>query len=183
MRIAILLFLATTTASAALACEHPYVLHRGGDTSGCGDMRQFKRVERDGDVFRFQRNGHDYFVRDAATLDRLERLFEPQLAIGRQESELGRQQSALGHQQSELGRKQSDLGRQQADADRERQRELSRQQHELSEEQAALGSQQRALGEKQRELGRRQSVLAHELERQLQTIEDDLLRNGSARAE
>jgi len=167
MRIAILLFFAT--ASAALACEHPYILHRAGDTSGCADSRDFKRVEHGGDVFWFARNGHDYFVRDAATLDRLEQLFEPQRA-------LGKQQGALGRQQGELGRRQAAIGRQQADADHEQQRELSRQQRELATE-------QRALGAKQHELGKRQAELAHELDRQLQTIEDDLIRNGSARAE
>jgi len=184
MRLTTLLFaIAISVSATASPCDHPFVIRRGGDTSACANSAQIHRLAGRDDVFWFEHDGVSYIVTDAATLDRIEALFEPQRALGHQQSELGRQQSELGRQQSALGRQQSALGREQRGADSERQRELSRQQSDLSAQQAALGRQQAALGEQQAELGRKQSALARETDRKLGAIEEDLIRNGTARRE
>jgi bla regulator protein BlaR1 len=174
--------------------DEVYVLLRGkGEimVSGTPDdvdrARELQRKAGDGDILWTRRNGREYLIRDAATLQAVRDLFRPQEELGDQQGKLGDQQGQLGDKQGEIGDRQGELGDRQgelgdeqarlaseeatlaaeessgdgrASEARERRRgELREARRKLSREMRALGEQQRELGEKQRELGKQQSEL------------------------
>jgi len=184
-----------------------YILIRGQEETADGvsvvmsgsidDIDRVKRLRKGGEaVLWFRQNGKEYVVRDAATLARVEALFEPMNKLGDEQSKLGDRQSALGDRQSALGDQQSELGdRQSAVAEKladrarsgkstddlERQLEdLGGQQEELGQKQEELGRQQEALGREQEKLGRRQEELSREAERQLGVMMSDVVARGLA---
>jgi bla regulator protein BlaR1 len=189
------------------ASNDSYILIRGEEGRGDGvsvvmsgstdDIDRVKRLRQGGEaVLWVRQSGKEYVIRDAATLARVEALFEPMNELGEEQSKLGDRQSALGDRQSALGDQQAKLGDRQAEVaeklanraqggkpteDLQRQLEdLGRQQSELGRKQSELGSQQAALGEEQSKLGRRQEELAREAERQLKVMLNDAIARGIA---
>jgi bla regulator protein BlaR1 len=150
--------------------------------SGSTDDVRRARSVRSGDegLLYVRQGGSAYVIRDAATLHRVEALFEPQKALGARQSELGSRQSALGQQQSRLGAQQARLGLQQAASSPREAEALARQQADLGRQQNALGAQQNALGLQQNELGREQERLSRIAEGQLYTLLGDAIRSGLA---
>jgi len=112
----------------------------------------------------FERDGVRYVIRDEATLERLQKVLQPQVDLGEQQARIGGQQAKLGQKQAEVGQQQAAIGAQQAthwnDQElarelQEKQRRLQQRQEELAEQQRPLAEQQRVLAEKQREASRR----------------------------
>ena len=130
----------------------------------------------------FERDGVQYVIRDAATLARLRKVLQPQVALGAQQAKLGSQQAAIGARQAALGSKQAALGTKQATArSSERQRELAEGQRELAEQQRELADEQRPLAEQQRILGEKQRQAGRESKRQLEKIFEEAIRSGVAK--
>lgn len=161
------------------------------------DIDKVKRLRRGGEaVLWVRQNGKEYVIRDAATLARVEALFEPMHKLGEEQSKLGDRQAALGEKQAALGGQQAELGGRQAEIagqltnravsgkstdDLESKLEdLSTRQAELGQKQAELGSQQAALGEEQSKLGRRQEELSRKAESQLKVMMNDAIARGIA---
>lgn len=87
-------------------------------------------------------------------------------AQGGTQSELGDLQSEIGDLQSRLGDLQSQAGEMQS---------------KLGDQQSVLGDQQSALGDKQSAIGDRESQMAVQTARQLKSLLDQSLSNGSAK--
>ena len=139
-------------------------------------------VDDIGDHFAyFEHDGTAYVIRDAATLQRIHRVLQPQVDLGNEQARLGRQQAALGEKQAALGRKQAALGMEQVSARGARARELQQRQHELAEQQRELAEQQRPLGDEQRELGEKQRKASRVALTQLEKLFDDAVRTGVAK--
>src|SRR5438067_12475157 len=51
-------------------------------------------------VFWFRSSGKSYIIRDAAILNQIDDLFEPQRVLGEKQAGLGRKQAALGRKQA-----------------------------------------------------------------------------------
>ena len=162
--------------------RHTFVLSLGDITTANdvdnGEMRRL--FDRYGRRFAyFERNGRTYLIRDAATLERFEAMYAPQMQLGQQQAELGRHQAELGRKQADLGREQARLGRMQADGSNDDD-ELTRKQNELAEKQNQLAEKQNELGAKQNKMGDRQNELSREVERRIQPMLDEAIRNGIA---
>jgi hypothetical protein len=163
-----------------------YVLFSPGsqDISMSGamdDVRRARSLRSDGEGLLYVRHGGSaYVIRDAATLRRVQALFEPQKALGARQSELGSRQAALGHQQARLGAQQARLGLQQTSSSPRDAEVLAHQQDDLGRQQDALGQQQNALGRQQNELGREQERLSRIAEDQVHTLLGDAIRSGLA---
>lgn len=172
------------------------ILVRNGNTNYMnGSSRMREHVSGYGKHFAyFERNGVAYVVTDAATLDRIDRVLEPQRAIGQRQAALGQDQAALGQEQALLGQEQAKLGQRQAalgarqagargeEARRlsARQRELAEEQRELGAKQRELGDRQRVLGDRQRELGDKQREAGREAMAKLEKIFEESIRNNIA---
>lgn len=165
-----------------------YVLFDQGSSSismsgSSEDLERARALRRGEEALLYVREGGAvYVIRDAATLDRAEALFEPQRALGARQGELGRRQGELGRRQGALGAEQARLGRRQANARASQAGELGRQQGELGRRQAALGSEQAELGRQQGELGREQARLARQAEAALRDLVADARERGLAQA-
>jgi hypothetical protein len=163
-----------------------YVLFNPGsqDISMSGsmdDVRHATSFRSDGEGLLYIRHdGSAYVIRDAATLRRVQSLFEPQKALGARQSELGSRQAALGRQQSRLGAQQADIGLQEASSSPREADALARQQNELGRQQGELGRQQAELGRQQEELGREQDRLGRIAEDQLHILFGEALPSGLA---
>jgi beta-lactamase regulating signal transducer with metallopeptidase domain len=157
------------------------------------DARHVEKLRKQipGDFIWFQRDEKSYIIRDQATIDRANKLWEPQQELGRKQEELGKQQEALGKQQEELGSKMeqvrvkvpdmtAELDRLKAKLQKlgpsatmeqigdlqseigELQSKIGEIQSQAGEEQSRFGQQQGALGEKQGALGRQQGELGRQ---------------------
>jgi hypothetical protein len=172
---------------AATAADHvSYVLFAPGSESismsGSTDDVERARALRAGSeaMLYVRRGGAAFVIRDPATLRAARALFEPEDALGAQQSQLGARQSALGARQAALGAEQARLGARQANASATESEDLSRQQDELGRRQDALGQQQDALGRQQDALGREQDRVARIAEEKLFALVDDAVRRGLA---
>lgn len=161
------------------------------------DVRDARKHYSGKPLLWFERNGKSYVVRDAATVARAQKLFEPQGELGERQGALGEKQGALGEQQGRLGAEMGRYGAQigalaaqqaaaavsgkEENEDLESQmEELSRKMEALGRQMEELGRQQEALGRQQEELGRQQEKLAHEGERQLKSLLDQAISGGLA---
>ena len=124
--------------------------------------------------------GTAYVIRDAATLQRVQQVLEPQRQLGRRQAALGDQQAALGRQQDALGAQQEQLGALMENARVSELPELARKQEELGRGQARLGQQQAALGSQQGALGAKQARLSRIAEANLAAIVRDAVQRGVA---
>jgi len=171
-----------------------YLFRRGhGSRLGSGVGRDWKEAEealRGENVpgLWLRRGDQRYVITDRDWLDRVEKVFAPQLEVGRKQGDLGRRQGELGRLRGELGRKQARLGRMQAElarrqaiavraeaawldsrrsseaaaaAERERE-EIEREREALGDLMTELGALQSRLGERQSALGERRSALGAE---------------------
>jgi hypothetical protein len=134
----------------------------------------------DGPVY-FERDGVRYVIHDPATIEKVERIVQPQVELGKQQAALGEQQAAIGQKQAEIGRRQAELGVQQISARGEHARRLQRRQQVLSEEQNELAEQQRPLAEQQRILGEKQREASRIAKPKLEKIFEEALRSGVAK--
>jgi len=130
----------------------------------------------------FQRGGKEYVLRDAATLQQIKALFEPQQKLAGEQAALGAKQAEQGKKQAEVGAKIAKVAAEQAllagqgenSADLEaRMQELEREQEEIAKPLKALGRQQEELGQKQKEAGQ-------EAEKQLKVLSDQAIASGLA---
>jgi len=78
-----------------------------------------------------RREGRQFVIRDAETLEQVRAIFAPVEALGRKQAEIGSQQAAIGAKMASVG-----------------------------QEQAAIGARQAAIGSRQAELGSRQAAAA-----------------------
>lgn len=129
----------------------------------------------------FERNGVGYVIREAATLQRIERVLQPQNALGSEQARLGQQQAALGAKQAALGAKQAALGAEQISARGARSSELQRRQNDLAEQQRELAEQQRPLADEQRELAEKQREASRIALAQMEKLFDEAIRTGVAK--
>jgi beta-lactamase regulating signal transducer with metallopeptidase domain len=200
----------------AAGSDEPYVLLLGktstimnGSTWDIAKARKLRKGD-DEQLFWFEHAGKSYVIRDAATLNRIKALFEPQTKLGEQQAalggkqaKLGGQQAALGSQQAAQGAKRAALGGKMAKLAAEqahlagqdknsasleaqmqelerKQEELAKPQEDLSRQQEELGRQQEALGRQQEELGNKQEELSREVEKQLKALVDKTIADGTA---
>jgi hypothetical protein len=179
---------ATHAASAASEDGFHFVLFASGDSSSSinSTTDDFSRAQalRGGrqPLLYFRQRGAAYVIRDPATLDRANKLLEPQRVLGERQGALGEQQGELGRRQGELGRQQARLGAMQGDENATLRQitELAAQQAALGRDQAALGAQQAALGARQAELGARQAQLSQIASVKLRDLVGDAMRRGLA---
>jgi bla regulator protein BlaR1 len=182
--------------------ESYILLYDGGSVTMNGstsDLRKVKQISGGKPLLWFERDGKSYVVQDAATLARIQELFEPQREMGEKQGALGEKQAKLGEQQARLGAQMGELGAQQAshgarmaaqamnanndaavakiEADMEAR---SDKMEALGRQMEELGEKQEALGRQQEELGRQQEKLGLNAERQLRTVIDQALANGLA---
>lgn len=139
-------------------------VHRSHRISS-SDHTSISIIREDDDYWaKFERNGVEYFTRDAAVLAEIERVLEKN-GDREQHNELSRRHRELGREHAALGREHSRLGREHARLSREANREgantadLERRRRALEEEQRGLESQQRALEDRQRGLEAEQRKL------------------------
>jgi hypothetical protein len=153
--------------------DHSYVNGNGTDPSTRELGRHYASFELD---------GVRYVITDAAMLERIAKVLEPQVELGKRQAALGERQAALGVEQARLGAEQARLGaKQAATRNDERQRELAEQQRGLAEEQRKLGDRQRELGDRQRELGEQQRAAGKIAEKELEKIFRNAVSSGVAR--
>lgn len=160
------------------------------------DVEQVRRLRKGSeDIFWFRRDGKAYIVRDAATLARIEKIWEPIGELGAKQGELGAQQGKFGGKQGALGAKQGALGAKQgalaaqqarrgdeAD-DREiekRQREIEEEMEEISSQMEDLGHEMEKLGEQMEEMGRQMEAASAKAEKDMQALMVQAVRSGAA---
>jgi beta-lactamase regulating signal transducer with metallopeptidase domain len=121
-----------------------------------------------GDYIWFERDSKAYYITDPSTVQRVEEIFKPQEALGRQQAQLGEEQAKLGEQQAKLGEEQARVAVAVPDMTRDMeslQRLLATssgkqlRQDELSHIQAGLAELQARFGELQARAGRDQALL------------------------
>lgn len=176
------------------------ILKGEGNTIMNGSSRDIGHVRKlrkgDEDIFWFRRDGKEYVIRDAATLARVEKIWEPIGELGAKQGELGAEQGRLGGKQGALGAKQGVLGARQgalaaeqatrrgneAD-DREiekRQREIEEDMDQLSREMEDLGDEMEALGRQMEVLGDKMEAASAKAEKDMQTLMAQAIRSGAA---
>ena len=129
----------------------------------------------------FELDGVRYVITDQETLEKIAKIIEPQVELGKKQASLGQKQADLGAKQARLGAEQAALGAQQAWAREDDARELAEKQRKLSERQRELGERQRELGEKQRDLGELQRKAGRKTEQELENVFKAAVRSGIAR--
>ena len=114
----------------------------------------------------FTKDGQLYRLDDPARIAEAERTYAPM-------RELASKQKALAAEQKPLADKQHALGAEQRSA-------ATAEEHErIGMEQGAVGAQQAQIGRQQGEIGRQQGDLGRALYRQLQTMSDACLADGT----
>jgi hypothetical protein len=168
----------------------------GSSTPGESARAKALRAGPQEKLFWFRRGGKEYVLRDAATLQQIKALFEPQQKLGEQQAKLASQQAALSAKQAEQGKKQGEVGVKIAKVAAEQahlaglgetsapieaqMQELEREQEEIAKPQKELGRQQEALGRQQEDLGRQQKEAGQEAEKQLKALADQAIASGLA---
>jgi len=181
MKRTLAIFALALLAGTAVAASVENIIIRDGNQSyvnGNGDYKERSFGDR---YASFELDGVRYVITDAATLEELNEILEPQVELGKKQADLGAKQAKLGAEQARLGLKQAELGARQAWADDDEQSELSRKQRELSEKQRQLGARQAEMGERQRELGEQQRDAGREAEKELEKVFRNAVRSGVAR--
>jgi len=178
--------------------------------SGSGDVVDYEQVRRlkrrfDSDFLWARIDGETYVIRDRDLIQQADHYLEPVERLGRQQAKLGAQQARIGavqarigHQQGRLGQRQGRLGLRQVmlatrrggDSRRELRRErleieaemeqLGEEMERLGEEQARWAREQEPLARQQGRLGARQAELGKELNRNMESLVRDAVREGLA---
>jgi bla regulator protein BlaR1 len=167
-----------------------YVIVSGDNATMSGSSDELRHARsfryRIGEAYVwFRQDGKSYIVRDPNTVKAVNKLFQPQHDLGRQQGELGEQQGKLGELQAKLGERQSSIRTTLPDLTREieqlkqkmrsagtseelgdlqamlgdLQAKIAEQQSKIGEQQAKIGEEQAKLGEQQAALGERQAAL------------------------
>ncbi|QLQ27900.1 MAG: hypothetical protein HZT39_06135 [Pseudoxanthomonas sp.] len=179
-----------------------YVLIEGDDVTMAGhsdDIRTAQRLQQgNAPVLWVRKNGKQYVVRDAATVQRMKDAHAPVHALGEQQGKLGEQQGALGERQGELGSRQGELGVKMAEiaqdqaaaalggadtreaANDRRMKALQDEQEALARQQEVLARQQEPLARQQEALARKQMAATDRLRRDVDRLLDEAIRNGKA---
>ncbi len=133
-------------------------------------------------LFWFQRGGKEYVIRDAAILQQIKALFEPQRKLASEQAALGAKQAEQGKKQAEVGVKIAKIAAEQAllAGQGENSADLEAQMQELEREQEAIARPQKELGRQQEELGRKQKEAARDAEKQLEVLSDQAIASGLA---
>lgn len=122
----------------------------------------------------FERDGRAYVIRDAATVQQIESLFQAQKDLARQQGELGKRRAEIGAEQAEIAARGAELSAQeaeqwsrgaQADATgvESQRKELDEEMKQLDEPRAELDRQQDELSLQQRKLARQSEIQAREI--------------------
>lgn len=189
--IPLLLALAAPLATSSAATAQPadrfsYVLLDTGNNDNVmsGSSDDFRRAERyragRSPLLYVREDGRAYVIRDAALIQRAQRIVALQRELGDRQSKLGDQQGALGNRQAALGAEQGRLGAQMANTPVKYVASLASQQAELGRRQSELGAQQAALGARQAELGRQQARLAEQAKPQFRALVAEAVERGLA---
>ena len=186
-----------------------YVLIDGDDVSMAGhseDIRTAQRLQHgNAPVLWVRKNGKQYVVRDAATVQQMKAAHAPVQALGEQQGKLGEQQGALGERQGELGAKQGELGAKQGElgvrmseiatgqaaaalrgedtrdaAHDRRMKALADEQEALARQQEALARQQEPLARQQEALARKQVAASDKMQRDVDRLLGEAIRSGKA---
>ena len=179
-----------------------YVLIDGDDVSMAGhsdDIRTAQRLQQgSAPVLWVRKNGKQYVVRDAATVQQMKAAHAPVQALGEQQGKLGEQQGALGERQGELGSKQGELGMKMSEiaqdqaaaalrgadtreaANDRRMKALQDEQDALARQQEVLARQQEPLARQQEALARKQMAATDKLHRDVDRLLDEAIRSGKA---
>ena len=179
-----------------------YVLIEGDDVTMAGhsdDIRTAQRLQQgNAPVLWVRKNGKQYVVRDAATVQRMKAAHAPVQALGEQQGKLGEQQGALGERQGELGSRQGELGVKMSEiaqdqaaaalrgadtreaANDRRMKALQDEQEALARQQEVLARQQEPLARQQEALARKQMAATDRLRRDVDRLLDEAIRNGKA---
>ena len=179
-----------------------YVLIEGDDVTMAGDSDDIRTAQRlqqgNAPVLWVRKNGKQYVVRDAATVQRMKAAHAPVQALGEQQGKLGEQQGALGERQGELGSRQGELGVKMSEiaqdqaaaalrgadtreaANDRRMKELQDEQEALARQQEVLARQQEPLARQQEALARKQMAATDRLRRDVDRLLDEAIRNGKA---
>ena len=179
-----------------------YVLIEGDDVTMAGhsdDIRTAQRLQQgNAPVLWVRKNGKQYVVRDAATVQRMKDAHAPVHALGEQQGKLGEQQGALGERQGELGSRQGELGVKMSEiaqdqaaaalrgadtreaANDRRMKALQDEQEALARQQEVLARQQEPLARQQEALARKQMAATDRLRRDVDRLLDEAIRNGKA---
>ncbi|MCR6625995.1 MAG: hypothetical protein NVV67_06940 [Pseudoxanthomonas sp.] len=179
-----------------------YVLIDGDDVSMAGhsdDIRTAQRLQQgSAPVLWVRKNGKQYVVRDAATVQQMKAAHAPVQALGEQQGKLGEQQGALGERQGELGSKQGELGLKMSEiaqdqaaaalrgadtreaANDRRMKALQDEQDALARQQEVLARQQEPLARQQEALARKQMAATDKLHRDVDRLLDEAIRSGKA---
>ena len=179
-----------------------YVLIEGDDVTMAGDSDDIRTAQRlqqgNAPVLWVRKNGKQYVVRDAATVQRMKAAHAPVQALGEQQGKLGEQQGALGERQGELGSRQGELGVKMSEiaqdqaaaalrgadtreaANDRRMKALQDEQEALARQQEVLARQQEPLARQQEALARKQMAATDRLRRDVDRLLDEAIRNGKA---
>ena len=179
-----------------------YVLIEGDDVTMAGhsdDIRTAQRLRQgNAPVLWVRKNGKQYVVRDAATVQRMKDAHAPVHALGEQQGKLGEQQGALGERQGELGSRQGELGVKMSEiaqhqaaaalrgddtrdaANDRRMKALQDEQEALARQQEVLARQQEPLARQQEALARKQMAATDRLQRDVDRLLDEAIRSGKA---
>ncbi|MBD9480882.1 M56 family metallopeptidase [Pseudoxanthomonas sp. PXM02] len=179
-----------------------YVLIDGDDVTMAGhsdDIRTAQRLQQgNAPVIWVRKNGKQYVVRDAATVQQMKAAHAPVQALGEQQGKLGEQQGALGERQGELGSKQGELGEKMSeiatgqaaaalrgDATRDaandrRMKALQDEQEALARQQEVLARQQEPLARQQEALARKQMAATDKMHRDVDRLLGEAIRSGKA---
>ena len=162
MRLALVSLLCLVLAGPAFAKSSrlTFIYVRGGNSSTLmsGVLDDLERVRKalgkqDRALWVRTADDKEYIIRDAATLDELERLWKPANELAQQLGKLGAEQGKLGEQLGKLGEQQGKLGEQQGRIG-EQQGRLAEHQGRLAEKLAnATDAQRTALEREMRDLG------------------------------
>ena len=179
-----------------------YVLIEGDDVTMAGDSDDIRTAQRlqqgNAPVLWVRKNGKQYVVRDAATVQRMKAAHAPVQALGEQQGKLGEQQGALGERQGELGSRQGELGVKMSEIAQDqaaaalrgadtREAANDRRMKALQDEQEALARQQEVLARQQEPLARQQEALARQqaaavvrMQRDVDRLVGEAIRSGKA---
>ena len=167
------------------------IVTKGSDSvimSGSSEDAEHAKALRSkisGDFIWFERDEKPYIIRDQATVQRAEQLWQPVQELGRQQEALGKQQELLGQTQENIGRqmesvrvKVPDLSKDMQELEAkmkqlsanggtveqigELQSEIGELQSRVGEIQSQAGRQQSEIGRQQGELGRKQGELGRQ---------------------
>ena len=167
-----------------LAIAFSYVLVRGSEHMLTGpdvslNVALARREAYGSDFMWFKKDGREYLIRDAATLDRIQGLFEPARAYKPEAKRVRHELRPLERRESELDREidaltDRDEGPPLTAAEEDRLRDLRR-------EMEGVQRGMRALERQEEEIDRKRDALEEDAERRMMPILDEAVRSGVAK--